>query len=42
MGITYLGGYVERDKDPTEAQIPHVLELNRIRLALERSHALVF
>jgi hypothetical protein len=42
MGITYLGGYVEREKDPTKAQIPHVLELNRIRLALERSHALVF
>ena len=41
-GITYLGGYVEREKAPTEAQIPHVLELNRIRIALERSHALVF
>lgn len=42
MGITYLGGYVEREKDPTEVQIPHVLELNRIRLALERSGALMF
>ena len=41
MGIRYLGGYVERKKDPTEAQIPHVLELNRIRIALERSRALV-
>jgi len=42
MGITYLGGYVDREKDPTEVQIPHVLELNRIRLALERSHALSY
>lgn len=41
LGITYLGGYVEREKDPAEVQIPHVLELNRIRLALERSGALV-
>jgi hypothetical protein len=41
MGIMYLGGYVEREKDPAEVQIPHVLELNRIRLALERSHVLV-
>jgi len=41
MGIMYLGGYVEREKDPTEVQIPHVLEMNRIRLALERSHSLV-
>jgi hypothetical protein len=41
MGITYLGGYGEREKDPTEAQVPHVLELNRIRLALERSRALM-
>jgi hypothetical protein len=41
MGIVYLGGYVEREKDPTEVQIPHVLEINRIRLALERSHVLV-
>lgn len=41
MGIMYLGGYVEREKDPAEVQIPHILELNRIRLALERSHVLV-
>jgi hypothetical protein len=41
MGIMYLGGYVEREKDPAEVQVPHVLELNRIRLALERSHVLV-
>jgi hypothetical protein len=41
LGVTYLGGYVEREKDPHEAQIPHVLELNRIRLALERSRTLV-
>ncbi len=40
LGITFLGGYVEREKDPSEAQIPHVLELNRIRLALERSRTL--
>ena len=25
-------GYVEREKDPAEVQIPHVLELNRVRL----------
>ena len=42
MGITYLGGYVERERDPQEVQIPHVLELNRIRFALERSGALLF
>jgi hypothetical protein len=42
MGVTYLGGYVDREKGPHAAQIPHVLELNRIRLALERSGALVF
>jgi len=42
MGVTYLGGYVEREKDPHEVQIPHVLELNRIRLALECSRALLF
>ena len=41
MGIMYLGGYVEREKDPAEVQIPHILELNRIRLALERSQTLV-
>jgi hypothetical protein len=41
MGIVYLGDFVEREKDPAEAQIPHVLELNRIRLALERSRVLV-
>ena len=41
MGITYLGGYVERERDPQEVQIPHVLELNRIRFALERSGALL-
>ena len=41
LGITYLGGYVEREKDPAEVQIPHVLELNRIRLALERAGALL-
>ena len=42
MGITYMGGYVERVKDLAEVQIPHVLEVNRIRLALERSGALIF
>jgi hypothetical protein len=41
LGIVYLGDFVEREKDPTEAQMPHVLELNRIRLALERSRVLV-
>ena len=41
MGIVYLADFVEREKDPAEAQIPHVLELNRIRLALERSRVLV-
>jgi hypothetical protein len=37
LGVTHLGGYVEREKDPHAAQISRVLELNRIRLALERS-----
>ncbi len=41
MGVTYLGGIVEREKEPRGAQIPHVLELKRIRLALEGSRALV-
>lgn len=38
MGITYLGGgYVEQDKQPSDMQLCHVLELNEIRLALECS-----
>jgi hypothetical protein len=40
LGVTHLGGYVEREKDPHAAQISRVLELNRIRLALERSGTL--
>ena len=42
MGVVYLADFAEREKDPAEPQIPHVLELNRIRLALERSRVLVF
>jgi hypothetical protein len=38
----YLSNFAEREKDPADTQIPHVLELNRIRLALERSQVLVF
>lgn len=41
MGITYLGGYVEPENDPEETRISHVLEINEIRLALERSGILV-
>jgi hypothetical protein len=40
MGICFLGGYVEREKDPHEFQLPHVLELNRIHIALLGSGAL--
>lgn len=41
MGITYLGGYVEPGNDPQETLISHALEINEIRLALERSGILV-
>jgi hypothetical protein len=42
MGVRFLGGgYVDRETDPGEKLISHVLELNRIRLALERSRTLV-
>jgi hypothetical protein len=41
LGVTYLGGYVEREKDPHEAQIPHVLRAEPDPLALERSRTLV-
>jgi len=33
LGVYYLGGNFERDKDAREFQIPHSLELNNIRLA---------
>src|SRR5258706_15989728 len=32
LGVYYLGGNFERDKDAREFQIPHSLELNNIRL----------
>jgi hypothetical protein len=34
LGVYYLGGNFERDKDAREFQIPHSLELNNIRLTL--------
>jgi len=34
MGVYYLGANLDRERDPQEAQIPHALELNNIRLAL--------
>jgi len=40
MGTYYLGANVEREKDPSEFQIPHALELNNIRLALLRTGTL--
>ena len=41
MGVTFLGGgYVKHHDAPTEAAISHALEVNRIRLALERSQKL--
>jgi hypothetical protein len=41
-GVSLLAGFIAREKDPHEMQIPHVLELNRIRLALENSGALMY
>jgi hypothetical protein len=35
LGIYYLGGNLERERDASEFQIPHSLELNNIRLALK-------
>ena len=40
MGTYYLGANVEREKDSSEFQIPHALELNNIRLALLRTGTL--
>ena len=40
LGTYYLGANVEREKDPSEFQVPHALELNDIRLALLRTRAL--
>jgi hypothetical protein len=34
LGVYYLGANLDRDRDAHEAQIPHALELNYIRLAL--------
>ena len=43
LGVLFLGGgYVKDGAEPQQVQVSHVLELNRIRLALERSRALVF
>jgi hypothetical protein len=41
MGTYYLGANVEREKDPSEFQIPHALELNNIRLVFLRTGALL-
>jgi hypothetical protein len=38
LGTYYLTTSLEREKDPSEAQIPHVLEVNNIRLAVLRAH----
>jgi hypothetical protein len=40
MGTYYLGANVERERDPSEFQIPHALELNNIRLTLLRTGTL--
>ena len=43
LGVYYLGGNLEREKDAREFQIPHALELNNIRIALKaRGHLLVW
>ena len=34
MGVYYLGANLDRERDTQEAQIPHALELNNVRLAL--------
>jgi hypothetical protein len=42
MGVRFLGGgHVERETDPDEEVTAHVLEITRIRIALEESHALM-
>jgi hypothetical protein len=41
MGVPYAAGFTDRETDPHEAQIPHILELTRIRLALLRSGTLM-
>jgi len=40
LGTYYLGANVEREKDPSEFQIPHALEINNIRLVLLRTGTL--
>jgi hypothetical protein len=40
LGTYYLGGALEREKDPHEFQIPHALEVTNIRLALLRTQTL--
>jgi hypothetical protein len=40
LGTYYLGANVEREKDPSEFQIPHALEINNIRLVLLRTRTL--
>jgi len=41
MGVPDVGGFTDRNTDPHEAQIPHILELTRIRLALLSSGTLM-
>jgi hypothetical protein len=40
LGVYYLGGNLDREKDAHETQIPHALEVNNIRLALLRTQTL--
>jgi len=37
LGVYYMGANLERDKDASEFQLPHALELNEIRMALMRT-----
>ena len=37
LGVYYLGGNLDREKDAHEAQVPHALEVNNIRLVLLRT-----
>ena len=37
LGVYYLGANLDREKDAHEAQVPHALEVNNIRLVLLRT-----
>ncbi len=42
LGVYYLGANLDREKDAQEAQVPHALEVNNVRLALLRTGTLLY